>query len=388
MNILRNVVAAAIAILGSVAFYSCEKEPLNAECDIIEAFLPGEQLSQTPIVENRSVTFIVNNSVQLDARAPEFELTPGATIDPPSGTVRDFTHPQQYTVYSQDGKWNKTYTVTVKYVELALDYNFELIKEGNTNNFKYDVFYEINPDGKESFTWASGNSGFALTGLGGDGPQSFPTFQVNDGVSGKAVCLITRKTGTFGTRFNKPLAAGNLFIGVFELGNALSKPLEATKFGMPFNLIPISFKGSFKYQPGKEYCIFDKSYPGKLRPVPETTDRFNIYAVFFDRTAPEGTPEDEKKNFEYLNGSNVLSEDNPQIVSVAEIPDEYRVETPNWKEFDIPFVLRPGKSIDLEKLRQGMYSITIVFSSSIDGDYFSGAEGSTLIVDNVKLICR
>ena len=35
-----------------------------------------------------------------------------------------------------------------------------------------------------------------------------------------------------------------------------------------------------------------------------------------------------------------------------------------------------------------MYSITIVFSSSIDGDYFSGAEGSTLIVDNVELVCR
>lgn len=385
MNLLRKVIVIAIA---SIAFYSCEKEPLNAECDILKAFMPGKELSQTPIIENRSVTFIVNNSVQLDALAPEFELTPGATIEPPSGTVRDFSQPQQYTVYSEDGKWSKTYTVTVKYIELALDYNFELVKEGNTNNFKYDVFYEINPDGKESFTWASGNSGFALTGLGKDGPQVFPTFQISDGVSGKALCLITRKTGTFGTQFNKPLAAGNLFIGVFELGIAVAKPLEATKFGMPFNLIPLSLKGSFKYKPGNEYCIFDKSYPGKLRPVPDTTDRFNIYAVFFDRTAPEGTPDSEKSKYEYLDGSNVLSEDNPQIVSVAEIPNELRVETTNWKEFDIPFVLRPGKTIDLEKLKQGMYSLTIVFSSSIDGDYFSGAEGSTLIVDEVKLICR
>ena len=30
---------------------------------------------------------------------------------------------------------------------------------------------------------------------------------------------------------------------------------------------------------------------------------------------------------------------------------------------------------------------TIVFSSSIDGDYFSGAPGSTLLIDEVSLVC-
>ena len=153
-------------------------------------------------------------------------------------------------------------------------------------------------------------------------------------------------------------------------------------------MIPLSMKGSFKYKPGEQYCIFDKSYEGKLRPIEGMVDRFNIYAVLFDRTPPAGTPESEAVKFEYLNGDNVLSEDNEQIICVAEIPNEMRVATPNWKEFDIPFIYRPGKSIDTEKLQQGMYSITIVFSSSIDGDYFSGAEGSTLIVDNVELVCR
>ncbi|MCM1021345.1 MAG: PCMD domain-containing protein [Muribaculum sp.] len=385
MNLMRKAI---VWVMAAVAFAGCQKEPLNAECDIVDASLPGDQLSKAPIIENRSVTFIVKNDVSLEALAPEFTLTPGATIDPPSGTVRDFSTPQQYTVYSEDGHWNKTYTVTAKYVELALDYNFEYVKEGNTNNFKYDVFYELNHDGKESFTWASGNSGFALTGLGKDGPKVFPTFQIDEGQSGKALCLVTRKTGTFGVSFNKPLAAGNLYIGIFNVGIAVAKPLEATQFGMPFNLIPLSLKGSFKYTPGPEYCIFDKSYPGKLRPVPDTTDRFNIYAVFFDRTAPEGSTDAEKAAYEYLDGNNVLAEDNPQIICVAEIPNEMRVATESWKEFDIPFVMRPGKSIDMDKLNSGMYSITIVFSSSIDGDFFSGAEGSTLIVDNVKLICR
>ena len=72
------------------AMYGCQKEPLNAECDIVEASLPTELLSKAPIVENRSVTFIIKDDVELTALAPEFTLTPGATIEPPSGTVRDF----------------------------------------------------------------------------------------------------------------------------------------------------------------------------------------------------------------------------------------------------------------------------------------------------------
>ena len=72
--------------------YGCQKEPLNAECDIVEASLPTELLSKAPIVENRSVTFIIKDDVELTALAPEFTLTPGATIEPPSGTVRDFQH--------------------------------------------------------------------------------------------------------------------------------------------------------------------------------------------------------------------------------------------------------------------------------------------------------
>ena len=70
---------------------------------------------------------------------------------------------------------------------------------------------------EEPFTWASGNSGFALTGLGKDGPSSFPTFQRNDGKDGKALCLVTRKTGTFGTRLTNHLLLVTYILGYLNL---------------------------------------------------------------------------------------------------------------------------------------------------------------------------
>lgn len=350
---------------------SCiKKEPLNAECDIISATMPGDILNRQPVIQNDKVTFIVKNGVSVTDLAPEFELTPGATIYPPSGSSHNFIIPQHYVVFSEDGHWEKVYTVEVQTGNnINLDFDFEHVRINNG----YDVFYELDRDGNEILTWASGNAGFKLTGMASS-PDGFPTFQTDNGRSGKCAALVTRSTGGFGAMAKKPLAAGNLFIGKFNIGTALSKPLESTQFGTPFMNVPRYLTGYYQYTPGETYCEADG---GKLVPVPGKIDKFNIYAVFF-----EATPD-----MEMLDGTNALSPDNENIIAVAEISDAQRVATKTWTEFNIPFVYRDGKEIDLKKLSEGKYSITIVCSSSIDGDYFSGAIGSTLLVDEVSLVC-
>ena len=155
----------AITAMSIITLTSCEKEPLNAECDIETASLPSQILVREPIIENDKVTFIVKNGTDVEALAPEFTLTPGATIEPPSGTVRNFTTPQTYTVTSEDKNWHKEYTVAVTYITISLQYDFEHVKLEETNKSKYDVFFEVGIDGKETLTWASGNAGFALTGM-------------------------------------------------------------------------------------------------------------------------------------------------------------------------------------------------------------------------------
>lgn len=223
-------------------------------------------------------------------------------------------------------------------------------------------------------TWASANPGYALTDYTITQPEEFPTYQSTEGRNGsKCVKLVTRKTGSLGSSVNMPIASGNLFIGSFNLASALTNALKATQFGIQFDQIPTFLHGYYKFKAGDTFYELDTSAEDKLKPVPGRKDIFNIYAVFYESTADRPV----------LDGTNILSEDNEQIISVAQITDAK--ETDEWTEFNLPFNLREGKSIDATKLKDGKYHLTIVFASSIRGDYFEGAPGSTLYVDEVTL---
>lgn len=368
---------------------SCiENEPLNAECDIVSASLPEELLVRPAEIVDRkdvhSVTFIVKNFVDVAALAPEFEITPGATIDPASGTMRDFTKPQTYTVTSEDGQWSKIYTVIAKHDDpIALKYSFEnvCVVYANSQGGRYDEFREQvpedpeNPDGpqKVNMVWASGNQGFAIAN-GANGPKTYPTFQTDNGFVGKCAELVTRSTGPLGSMVGMPLAAGNLFIGTFEAENAVQRPLEATHFGRPFYYVPVSLRGFYKYTAS---APFMELVNRKLVEVPGRTDECDIYAVFYERTA----------DMEYLDGNNVLSDDNPNIIAVARLDEEQRKGAADWTHFDVEFKYRPGKSLDPEKLENGVYALAVVMTSSIEGAKFSGAIGSTLLVDEMEVVC-
>mgnify|MGYP001030182749 CR=1 FL=1 len=361
----------------SILVQSCiKKEPLNAECDIVSVTLSGDKLNREPQIFNDKVILIVKNDVSVSNLAPEFTLTPGATISPESGTPRNFILPQQYVVTSQDGEWKKTYTVEVRRNNsVNLYYEFENVRIVSAlgGACSYDVFFEVGTNGKEDWSWASANPAYALT-LQASVPSSFPTYQGDAGKFGKCAVLVTKGTGDFGQRVGKPLAAGNLYIGKFDMTNALKNPLESTQMGAPFNKIPVSLNGFYKYTPGAEYCAASEN--GELIPQPDKVDEFNLYAVFFESV----------KGSEWLDGTNVLSLDNPNIVATAIIDDKTAKE--DWTAFSIPFVFREGKTVDPEKLRNGKYSLTVLFTSSKDGDYFSGAIGSTLMIDGISIVCQ
>lgn len=362
---------------------SCiENEPLNVECDIVSASLPEELLVRPAEIVDRkdvhSVTFIVKNFVDVAALAPEFEITPGATIDPASGTMRDFTRPQTYTVTSEDGQWSKTYTVIAKHDDpIALKYSFENVRvvDANSQGGKCDEFLELSPTDPTiiNMIWASGNQGFGLTN-GKKGPETYPTYQADNGVVGRCAGLVTRSTGTFGSMVGMPLAAGNLFIGKFDMTNAVNKPLEATQFGTSFYYVPIGLRGYYRYTPGEKFMELVNR---KLVEVPGRTDECDIYAVFYERTA----------DMEYLDGNNVLSDDNPNIIAVARLDEEQRKGAADWTHFDVEFKYRPGKSLDPEKLENGVYALAVVMTSSIEGAKFSGAIGSALFVDELEVVC-
>ena len=65
---------------------------------------------------------------------------------------------------------------------------------------------------------------------------------------------------------------------------------------------------------------------------------------------------------------------------------QYPGESDEWIEFDVKFDYVQGKTVDPSLLAKGAYKIGIVISSSADGDYFKGAVGSTLDIDDLAII--
>lgn len=75
-----------VCLLLGITLVSCIRdEALNAEADILTCTVSGDILKRDPIIENNKVVLMVTADADLTHQAPEFTLTPGATISPPVG---------------------------------------------------------------------------------------------------------------------------------------------------------------------------------------------------------------------------------------------------------------------------------------------------------------
>lgn len=350
---------------------SCiQKEELNAEADILSCTILEEDILQgeADIFDSEegkyNITLRIGEEANNSSLTPIFTLTEGATITPNSGEVQDFSKgPIEYVVTSQDKQWKKKYKIlTVR--NIPLNYPFEDLL--NENGDKFDTFIEFNKNKEEVLRWASGNGGFAITGVTSD-PKKFPTSQDPNGYKNNCVKLVTRSTGFFGTTVGMPLAAGNLFLGSFNIGDAISEPLTATRFGVPFTKIPLKITGYYKYTPGEKYM------DGKTH-IKDKVDQADIYGVLYDSDNHTIT----------LDGGNSLIHKN--IIALAR-PNQI-TPTTEWTRFEYDFIYKENVTIDTQKLQKGQYKLALVFSSSIDGATFKGAIGSTLHIDEVEVIIK
>jgi len=361
---------------------SCFKdEPLNMECDILSAWVEGDEYASNfyqPAqmrIENissgeKEIVFTVRSLISLPKQLPvKFNLTPGAKITPENGSMQDFSNgPVTYTVTSEDGAWKREYTVVFHEASLpSFKFSFEHVEvvDNSSNRSSYHNFYEVDSNGTRHNIWASGNPGAAIIAQYDSKPESFPTYSTDNGYEGKGVCMNTQTTGSLGQMMNKPIAAGNLFLGKFNVNNVLFNPLKTTEFGIPMNQVPVRVTGYYKYQPGPEYTNAKKEV------VPGRVDQANAYAVFYRNTDANG------KSVVLL-GDDVLT--NPLIVKIAQV--ESLPPTNEWTRFEMFF---KGGEVDDAILEAQGYSLTLVFSSSKEGDYFEGAVGSTLYIDEVEV---
>ena len=368
---------------------SCIKdEALNKECDIESAWIEGTEYEnyfyQTTEMRKEKISsaetdivFSVRSLLSLSTQIPlNFKITDGATIEPASGSMQDFTKGSvAYTVTSQDGEWKRTYNVTFQESPLPAEkYNFEHVETqtektmlGGTNELH--VFYEQTGN-EPNYCWATSNSGSALI-KNGSKPEEFPVYSTPDGKTGRGVCLNTQSAGPMGEWMKKPIAAGSLFLGKFLVDFVMTDPLSATRFGVPNSKEPVRITGWYKYKPGEKFTDME------MKEYPDRKDEASIYAVFYRNT-------DDKGESYVLDGHAVEDLDklldNPQVYKVARVAS--LPETDTWTQWEMFFV---GRDAPDDIIAAQGFNLALVFSSSKQGAQFEGAVGSTLYIDEVEV---
>lgn len=364
---------------------SCIKdEEANKECDILSAWVEGDQYKEffyQPETDMRvnevlyatnTITFTVKSMNSLPKIPLHFNITPGATIQPANGSEQDFRNgPVTYTVTSQDGSWKREYKVLFREAEFPTDYNFENFELTTYDLFiikcSYYSWYEFDSKGNKINLWATGNQGFGM-GNSNLKPEEYPTVPDANGYEGKCVKMQTLNAGKMAEAVHKYIAAGNLFIGAFDVNSALTNSLASTKMGKnyTFTTEPIKVTGYYKYQPGTEYRDAENNI------VPNKTDEADAYAVLYRNIDEEGNPV-------VLDGGNVLN--SKYVVSKARV--ESLPPTNDWKPFEMVF--KDVAPINPDILSYRGYNLALVFSSSKEGANFCGAIGSTLYIDKVVI---
>lgn len=296
--------------------------------------------------------------------APEFTVSEGATMtigdkEYVKGTKLDFSEVQVIKVVSQKGT-SRTYRMEARE---WIDYSDTFIQ-----NFDGEW---VDVQGISGGAYKEPTKGWATSNGGVDYLKAFGLytgdFVVTKEENAARITTIDTKGVNMGVLSVPKVTSGTVFNGVFKV-NAI-ETLKSTQFGYPCTEEPKSFGGKYKYTPGEVYYLCaDPSKAHAAEADPSKTDAPAINAVLYEVNAYA---------FDYLDGTNLLTSEN--IVAIASVKDAGIQDA--YTDFSVEFEWKNGKSWDATK----KYKLAIVCSSSKDGDKFSGAPGSVLYIDDLKV---
>lgn len=339
----------------------------SSEAKISGFAIDSEVVTEQPVIDEAAgtITFKVN----AEATDEQLKLTPvlivseKATVSPATGVAQDFSKGKKvaYTVVAADGTV-KVYTASIAGSQNVLKFSFEDWENVPGSDYTHEYDKPIPTDILASS--AEGASMLKMYGTNG-----MPVYKTTDKKEGiYAIKLVTLDTSEQANSLVPAITPGSVFTGKFDLAYLdweTGGKLDCTRFGVPYAKKPLRFKGSYKYAPGAKFLDGSK-YPEIIEVA--KTDECSVVAVLYEVAADD----------EVLTGNDINKSD--KRVAVAALADGTAKE--NYTDFDIEFTYLPGKSY----VAGTKYKLAIVCSSSKEGDFFMGAGGSTLILDELEVI--
>lgn len=278
-----------------------------------------------------------------------------------------------------------TYTATIKGLKPATKYQYK-VKAGESSvdvqefttvqlqdlpNSSFDDWSTDANNPKLYCPWAAGNSSFWDTGNRGattvGNSNSVPTEDTSTG-SGRAAYLESKWIVI-------KFAAGNIFTGTYLKTDGTNGILG---FGRPFSAFPSKLSFDYKYKSMPIDKIDKNSNLADLKGKP---DSCNIYIALWH------LEEDEYEDFQGEKypliirtkpglEQHLFTAEDPRVIAYGQFTQGNSVE--QWTSETI--------TINYKNTELTPTHILVVASSSKYGDFFTGGVGSTLVLDNMKLI--
>ncbi|MBB6461000.1 PCMD domain-containing protein [Flammeovirga kamogawensis] len=183
--------------------------------------------------------------------------------------------------------------------------------------------------------------------------------ETSDVVSGSAAKLETIAIGITG------IASSTIYTGDFELD--ISDPAKSAQLGVPFDKRPTSLSFSYKYTPGDNYQQFSGVTGTDIAGI----DSCLVYMYL------------QKRDCESI-----------QRIGTAALQSSETISDWTQKTLDVTYgeISNAGAGFKLRPEETGWANadetpthVIIVFASSSAGDYFRGALGSLLFVDQISI---
>ncbi len=343
-----------LILLSLVVLFGCIKEdrfPFSDKNAILSFTLPGQASATTINGDSLLINISFSEGADVTALTPSgVSISNLAAISPDTTLTQDFSEPVIYRVTAENG------TSADWIVNVGVQGSEPQLANSDFNSWYTVGNYEQPGASASSSFWDTANKPLAIV----NSPNTNKVEKSGDDFYANMLTIAAPALVR--------IAAATIYTGVFTDGPpSVTDPRSNITFGTPYAGTPVSFSSEYQYTPGESYEDAD----GNVLPGNDSCD---IYVLL--QLVDENNPSNVQRvaTAWFRSGETVTDW---ATITADFIYGELPSGSPEFMQPIAPEIWAPAGSTANQ--------ITVVYSSSALGDYFTGAIGSELNADNFVL---